>query len=697
MNLNTLIIDNYDSFTFNLSQLFAEVTGEEPMVIANDQLDWDEVAALDPDHIVISAGPGRPENPRDFGISREAIRQFDGPLFGVCLGMQGIGEAYGTGVQYAPEAYHGRVSQILHNGSRLFTGVPQHFSAVRYHSLILPRPVADELEEIAWTADGLVMGIRHRTKPIWAVQFHPESISTEYGGQLVRNFCALARKDNSGRSRKTGTRRNRAFAPAVATAGVTRMGPALNRVWYRKLDFYPEPEQAFASLWPSDTPAVWLDSSMVEPELSRFSYMGGGESMLMARGYSADRRIVLNQNGREWELNSPILDFIQEQIGTRWCDVSDLPFDFTGGFAGYLGYEVKQECGAVVEHRSPHPDAALLFVDRFLAFDHSSVTAYLMALDSESPESWFDSAEKKLRALPLAAPQEREIPAEPIVFCLEQRRDQYLENIRIAQHAIREGETYQVCLTNRLCATASVDPLAYYLALRRTNPAPQSAFLRFPGVTIACSSPETFLRIDGGRTVESKPIKGTSPRGENTEDDSRLCELLRTSVKNRSENLMIVDLVRNDLGKVCTVGSVKVPRLMHLESYATLHQLVSTIRGRLKPGMTAVDCIRSAFPGGSMTGAPKQRTMEIIDRLESSARGVYSGAIGFIGANGSAELNIVIRTAVFAGDQITIGVGGAIISLSNPDEEFDEILLKAEAVVNAFEEATGRRCSILNG
>jgi para-aminobenzoate synthetase len=259
----------------------------------------------------------------------------------------------------------------------------------------------------------------------------------------------------------------------------------------------------------------------------------------------------------------------------------------------------------------------------------------------------------------------------------------YLANIEAAKREILEGETYEVCLTTELRSDGTLDPLTAYRTLRARNAAPFAAFLRLGEVSVLSSSPERFLRVDRTRTVESRPMKGTAARLPEPIADSFAAAELRRDTKTRAENLMIADLVRNDLGRVCELGSVEVPGLMVVESHATVHQMITVVRGRLRPDADAIDCIRAAFPAGSMSGAPKLRTLEIIDRLEGRPRGVYSGALGFLSVNGTADLSIVIRTLVASPHGLTVGAGGAIVAGSDPEAELAEMRLKARALLEA--------------
>ncbi|KAG5181722.1 ADC synthase [Tribonema minus] len=314
-------------------------------------------------------------------------------------------------------------------------------------------------------------------------------------------------------------------------------------------------------------------------------------------------------------------------------------------------------------------------------------------------------------------------------------KQRYEQDLREALALIGQGETYEVCLTNQVICRADQShdsygsyssaqspsgilnepPLELYCRLRRKNPAPYAAFLfhdpsgqfsagAFPSGTafeqqlfteeqvppqpafaVCCSSPERFVRLERGGIIESKPIKGTAPRGKTHQEDVALAKALASCEKAIAENLMIADLVRNDMGRVCEVGSVHVPKLMTIETYATVHQMVTTVRGQLRSGLTALDAVAAAFPPGSMTGAPKIRTMEIIDKLEDHApRGVYSGSLGFLSRGGQADLNVVIRTGVVTPDGVSVGAGGAVIALSDVEDEYQEMLLKARAVLQAL-------------
>jgi len=671
-----LLIDNYDSFTYNLYHLLASASGREPRVLTHDAVDPAAIARSGFTHIVISPGPGRPENARDFGACARILAETELPLLGVCLGFQGLVQVAGGRVIPAPEPIHGRHSDILHWGDPLFHGVPHRFAAIRYHSLTVAEPLPDCLMPIARTAEGLLMGVRHRERPQVGLQFHPESIGTRQGQRLIANFLGLGK-----------VARSRVF-PGNALPGPARGARPLVPHW-RKLDGSFDPERVFCGLYSDQPRAFWLDSSLAGPGSGRFSYMGcdDGPHAFHLTYRSATAELILERGGERTRPARDIWSFLGRTLAHHGCEGHELPFDFAGGFVGYFGYELKAECGGAAAHRSPHADAAFLFVDRFLAFDQAEGALFLVAL-SEGGEAgatdWFERTETALAHLPPLAP-----PLDQVVaWHLARPRETYLADIRTCLAAIGAGESYEVCLTNQLKAAPVRAPLDLYRRLRHINPAPYAAWLRFDELAVMCSSPERFLRLDRERRLTSKPIKGTRARGARPEEDEAIRGELAASLKDRSENLMIVDLVRNDLGRVCEIGSSAVPRLMEVESFATLHQLVSTVSGRLRTDRSALDAVRAAFPGGSMTGAPKRRTMEIIDGLEGQARGIYSGSLGFLSLNGTAELNIVIRTIVADGKALTAGIGGAVVALSDPETEFDEIMVKAAALIRATEETS---------
>ena len=445
--------------------------------------------------------------------------------------------------------------------------------------------------------------------------------------------------------------------------------------------------------------AIILESGTREPRLGRFSFLADdpfltfrskGRRIEIRRGGGVER-----QDGDPFEVLTRLLADIQV---ARPADAPPL----IAGAMGYFGYDlgrfVERVPTATIDD-VPVADCHLGFYGAVAAIDHVAQRAWVSAIGA--PETAPSAAERlaEQRADALAAriaagaggnphslddpPAARLTTAEGLSVSSNFTRADYLRAVRRAKDYIAAGDIYQVNLTQRLSAPLRGTPLGLYRRLSRQNPAPFAAYFETPDAAIVCSSPERFLQVRDG-VVETRPIKGTRPRGATPEEDARLAAELVASEKDRAENVMIVDLERNDLGRVCEFGTVHVPELFALESYATVHHLVSTVRGRLQPGCTALDCLRASFPGGSITGAPKVRAMEIIEELEPTRRGVYTGAIGYVCFSGDMDVNIVIRTAVIKDDIAYFHVGGGIVADSDPEAEYEETIDKARAMARAL-------------
>ncbi|GAA1765476.1 aminodeoxychorismate synthase component I [Luedemannella helvata] len=671
--MRTLLVDNYDSFTYNLFHYLAEVNGEEPEVVVNDDPRWQPAHLADFDNVVLSPGPGHPEKSADFGLCRQILADGDLPVLGVCLGHQGIAAVAGARVgRVSP--WHGRVCAIRHDGSELFAGLPSPFDAVRYHSLAVA-DLPPALAATAWAPDGTIMALRHRTRPRWGVQFHPESIGSAYGRRLLANFRDLTpHRDRPRRAGPTRPEATRSAAIRVRHAVVSR---ALPTAW--------SDEAAFAALFAAGDHAYWLDSSRADGDLGRFSIMGNadGPRARVATADVATGTVTVRSAAGTRTVDGPFLGWLDEDLAVNRVEDPGLPCPFALGWVGYLGYELKAECGGEPAHRSDLPDAAMVFADRALVLDHATATTYLLAFGGD--EAWLDEAAARLVGVvepdpPSAARPFGELRARHDV-------EAYHALIEACQREIAAGESYEVCLTNMIEADGDLDPWEGYRLLRRISPAPFGALLRFGELSVLSTSPERFLRVSAAGVAESRPIKGTRRRGATPDEDAALVADLDGSAKDHAENLMIVDLVRNDLGRCARVGSVDASDVFRVETYAMAHQLVSTVTARLRADAGAVSCVRAAFPPGSMTGAPKVRTMRIIDGLEAGPRGVYSGAIGYFSLTGAADLSVVIRTAVVTPGRVRYGVGGAIIALSDPAEEIAETAVKAAPV----EALTGSR------
>ncbi|KAI9480736.1 MAG: ADC synthase [Benjaminiella poitrasii] len=876
--IKTLIIDNYDSYTFNLLQLFSN--DENVVVIRNDQFTWEKFTSnVLPyfDNVIISPGPGRPEREQDFGICTQLLEaqfgpeqvEYHRPILGVCLGHQGIGYLLGGKVIHAPRIMHGRMSQIYHQKNAnaafgsIFHDCPSPFWAVRYHSLVvdknsLPRDLVltafccendadvDALKNASYVADTednekdttadnrhhflehsnkdiipndansqiTVMGFQHKTLPVWGVQFHPESVSTECGEKMILNFQKqtyrwMVDQGNRVLSRLPLSAKLLSYSAALSRSEKTQHIPHTDP----KLELYikscsakwVDPDALVNDLLTNystvgSQPYIgWLDSSRKSSHYSQMSVLSTNPAITLA--YSTLHKEVrfTNRNGEATfeylDSQTTFFDYIANMleqcnqvalhpVDEQASQARDLLVDFQGGLIGYFGYEMKREsmegykipkeqhCSCLHQTQQDcclcveEPDAAFQFVDRFLIFNQAQHQVYICCLVASSQHdqtlsplyynffhqhseamAWINAQERLIADIAqiiyqreLASdfinitPSSSATIGQPPVPCFENQQvavskdenqrlfepdadhESYLEAIKSCVDNIREGESYEICLTTRFRLESSKklnhDALwrLYTHHLRKNNPAPFSALLMFPHLSLLSSSPERFLKVKDG-VAEMKPIKGTAgrvlscvcPKGKC--DHGKQCEARRIAeddvqkqhlwqdVKERAENLMIVDLIRNDLAQVCEPSSVRVPKLMNVETYEKVHHLVSTVRGNLRRGVNSVGAVQKCFPPGSMTGAPKLRSVQILDELEKHRpRGVYSGCLGYFSlGNGNADFNVVIRTAVASMKsdghmKISVGGGGAITYLSDPEQEWKETLLKTKSVAPSVKE-----------
>jgi para-aminobenzoate synthetase component I len=450
-----------------------------------------------------------------------------------------------------------------------------------------------------------------------------------------------------------------------------------------------DPLAAFAAVrdlpWP-----VLLDSARVDPRLGRWSYVAADPFLRLT---SKDGRITSGERGFTGD---PFAVLQRALAHYRLEHDLALPVPFQTGAVGYLGYELAHHI-----ERLPHParddlafsDLVVGLYDVVLAFDLHARRAWLLA--SGFPETTPEASmhRRKARADLFATRLERasEVGTVPagsgaeVAIRSNFTRPAYEAAVRRVVDYILAGDIFQANLSQRFLTELpdGLDAFGLYRRLRARNPAPFAALLDFGEVAIASASPERFLELRG-RRVETRPIKGTRPRGATPEEDARLGAELLGSEKDRAENVMIVDLLRNDLSRVCRDHSVQAPEICALESFATVHHLVSTVTGELRPGLDAVDLLRATFPGGSITGAPKIRAMEIIAELEPTARGPYCGSIGWLGFDGWMDTSVTIRTYAVRGRTVAFQAGGGIVADSEPAAEYEETLDKARALIEAL-------------
>lgn len=455
--------------------------------------------------------------------------------------------------------------------------------------------------------------------------------------------------------------------------------------------------EMFEALKENSRYPFFLDSGMDREKLGRYSFIGVDPFLVIKKEKEdiilEEYDYIKNEKKYRKEKQKKIFQVLEEKLEKYKIDSTEIPF--VGGGVGYFSYELAHEIeelpSDVVEDLII-PEVIMGFYDGIVIVDHLKGKNYISAIGFKEER---EKIIKKINDKMDIASIKREIdkiknqdtPSKTIVKDREitsnMTKEYYLEAISKLKKYIKSGDIYQVNFTQRFSCDFDENPYKLYKNLREINPAPFAGFYDFGSGTIVSSSPERFVKLKD-KIIETRPMKGTRPRGKDEIEDKRLKKELVSSEKDRAELLMIVDLMRNDISRVSESGSVKVPELFYLEEYATVLQMVSKVVGKLKTELSAIDVVREIFPGGSITGAPKIRAMEIINELEPTTRNIYTGSMGYIGFNGNMDLNICIRTIVLKDKKAYFQVGGGIVWDSDPEEEYEESLVKGRALVRSL-------------
>jgi len=461
------------------------------------------------------------------------------------------------------------------------------------------------------------------------------------------------------------------------------------------------PPQEVFEIFKDEKNSVFLDSGMDHERSGKFSFITADPFLIFR---SKGNRIEVIKQGKLEILKENPFNALKNIFYNYKVKKIDTLKTFTAGAIGYFGYDLGwqlEKLPRIAVDDLKLNDIYLGFYDWALVFDNNNKRCYITStgLPEKDPnlrqvlaKERIKNVRNKLRTIEgYDSDDFSNLIDTPLLFS-NFKKTSYLQAVERVKKHITAGDIYQANLSQRFMTELKIKPYELYKKLRTINPAPFASFLNFEDLVILSASPERFLRISD-RNVITRPIKGTRRRGDMAIEDEKLKEELLSSEKDRAELIMIIDLERNDLGKVCDYGSVRVKELITLESYATVFHLVSTIRGKLYEDKNHIDCIKACFPGGSITGAPKIRAMEILEELEPTKRGIYTGSIGYLGFNGETDLNIVIRTMIVKNDMVYFHVGGGIVADSIPENEYQETLIKAKALIDALYFKNGQRVS----
>ncbi|KAK3670916.1 para-aminobenzoate synthase, (PABA) [Recurvomyces mirabilis] len=725
-----LYLDAFDSFSNNIISLLVNslpVTVEcikinDARFVFNDDAFKNFLNKFD--GVVAGAGPGHPENADDVGLIGklwEHAVEIRLPVLGICLGFQSLMLHLGAAVERLEQPRHGLVRHLTHCGRDLFEGMDE-IEATQYHSLHVklskgsvgeisqqlwqPSRSCKEVVPLAWdlsdASNGpVLMAARHCHLPFWGVQYHPESICSGGGPQLVQRWWNMAHGARQGLLPSTFMVPNHVLG--LKAAG--KSSRACGTVQWKAISLHEMVDIAIiveAMREDQECEFILLESGSrdgrpINAETGRFSIIGlPTKSAKQLRWSARDSIFTVEADGTF--LTTKRLDVreafteLQDIVSQHKAEGGAADIPFWGGLVGYISYEAGLRTIDVhpAADSDAKPDMWFVMVERSIVVDHVSGAVHVQSL-IEDDEVWLRGTEARLLALtgPSTGNCERVGEVEQSYVVSELVQNEYCRKVEVCQEQLRAGESYELCLTDQTLIANSTNPWTLYQHLRLDNPAPFGAYFHLGdsssvyNLDIISSSPERFLSWSRQGRCQFRPIKGTVKKSNGT--TRAKAEKLLSSEKERAENLMIVDLIRHDLNGVEGVRNVTVPKLMQVEEYSTVFQLVSVIEGDLNNSTPGISALVASLPPGSMTGAPKKRSCELLKSIEGvdKPRGLYSGVLGYLDVGGGGDFSVIIRTAFRWAEEgfWRVGAGGAVTALSEPLAEWEEMLAKRQSLL----------------
>lgn len=699
--MKILLIDNYDSFTFNVYQYLLEL-GNEVITYRNDEITIEEIKELNPQVIFISPGP---KSPSEAGICIDVIKEFKGkkPIFGVCLGHQAIGEAFGGKIIHAKSLFHGKTSKIITFDKGVMSNFKDGFIATRYHSLIIEKEtMPDCLEITCETDDGQIMGVKHKEYNIEGVQFHPESIMTEYGKEMFKAFLDRCKAEQGVKEEAIENKIEKSFKKekikfdVITTKDVKQYAKKIttpkNMFEIFKLIQKSNGEENSTMLESVTGPKADCNSTYigVNPQfeliIKDFKMYINSKKNGIKEAFINNLQGIYNKENDYFSLTGIKFSHIFKVITSMF--ILDKKHEeeaaINNGLVGYFGYEYLHSLEKIQRKNKDVlnlPDVHLKYFSTIVQkdVDSSEVLVINNCLDDEDTR-YLDEIINVIAEGSLNEETSAKANEEDINYAYNMTREDFLAKVDVAKKYILDGDIFQVQIGRRMHVKKNINPIKLYEKLREINPSPYMFYWNSSDYNLISNSPELQLKVENDYVL-IRPIAGTSKgKGSNEAERNYLRDELVNNEKEQAEHIMLVDLARNDIGTVAIKNTVNVSKLMVVEEFSNVFHLVSSVEGRISKDVNTMELFENTFPAGTLTGAPKVRAMEIIEELEDEVRGPYGGAFGLFDFNGNIISSIIIRTVLRKGEDLYLQASAGIVADSIPENECNEIEHKTNAL-----------------